>query len=265
MWILKPPVDVKSKGSYAYKSNFVWKDDTLPIYIMDNHLSASWCWIQECDSSSHYNFCHIDRHHDLAAIGDISVLDDIRGIKVEYGEYIGLNYNNGDPSGSSYQSFRWDNYIRNTHYLYPNWFHTNLFYVQQGMFEDPHYIRFPIFKSQRRDTLLVRQELTQFIEEPSTCLGDGFLEPNMRQEKWILNIDLDFIWDEDHVRIFDDEFITDLAKRIKNALSNIQVVTIALSPECVAGEEIEDKWDNSLRVLKLFTDELELDFSLDSL
>ena len=261
MWVLKPSLDVRGKGSYTYDTNFIWKDDILPIYIMDNHLSAAWCWIQECDISSNYNFLHIDRHHDLAAIGDIDVLDSIRGLKVNYEEYIGLTYDNG----RSYRSFRWDNYIRNTHYLYPNWFHTNLFYVQQGVVEDPYYIRFPAFRSQRRNTLLVREELTQFIEEPSCCLSDGFLEPDIWREKWILNIDLDFIWDEDHVRIFDDEFVVDLGKRIKNAISNIQVVTIALSPDCVAGDVIEEQWDNALRVLKLLTDVLEIDFSLDNL
>lgn len=32
---------------------------------MDNHLAAAWCWMQECDADTRYNFMHIDRHNDL--------------------------------------------------------------------------------------------------------------------------------------------------------------------------------------------------------
>lgn len=260
MWILRPSTDFKSRSSSCYHSNFVWKDENLPIYIMDNHLSAAWCWMQECQAVCHYNFFHIDRHHDLSAIGDVDVLDGLRGEKVEYNEYKNLMYDNR----GQWLLFRWDNYIRNAHYLYPNWFHTNLFYIQQWPTDDPLGSRFPEFTPQMRDPLLIRQELTQYVEEPSPYLADGFLESNVWQYKWILNIDLDFIWDENHVRIFDDEFIADLGQRIKNAMSNIQVVTIALSPECVGGKTLEEQWNNSLKVLKLLTDALGIEFFKES-
>ena len=29
---------------------FLWKSDCAPIYIMDNHWTAAWCWMQECNT-----------------------------------------------------------------------------------------------------------------------------------------------------------------------------------------------------------------------
>ena len=62
MWIRKPNDNLMECSSWDCHSNLLWKEDEKPIYIMDNHLSALWCWMQECDPDGKYNFMHIDRH-----------------------------------------------------------------------------------------------------------------------------------------------------------------------------------------------------------
>ena len=40
--------------------NFLVHDNK--IYVMDNHLCASWCWEQKINPAYHYGIFHIDRH-----------------------------------------------------------------------------------------------------------------------------------------------------------------------------------------------------------
>ena len=61
-----------------------------------------------------------------------------------------------------------------------------------------------------------------------------------------MNIDLDFFWDANKKRVYDDQFVNDLGITIGNAMNNIQVLTIALSPLWCSG------WENALEVLKVF-------------
>lgn len=63
MWIRNIPNDYMSKDSGVSNLNFLYKEDN--IYIMDNHLAAGWCWLQELQPKTSYNFFHLDRHADL--------------------------------------------------------------------------------------------------------------------------------------------------------------------------------------------------------
>lgn len=62
---------------------------------MDNHLAAAWCWMQECDADTRYNFMHIDRHNDL---GTNTPFDIYRHIKdnqhLSIDEYTNLSWTN---------------------------------------------------------------------------------------------------------------------------------------------------------------------------
>ena len=64
MWIKEIPNNYMEEKSFAVDAIFLWKSDNHPIYVMDNHLCATWCWLQECDFHSSYNFMHIDQHSD---------------------------------------------------------------------------------------------------------------------------------------------------------------------------------------------------------
>lgn len=69
MWIKEIPNDYTLKSSFSNNALFLWRCDKKPIYVMDNHLSAAWCWMQECESEEMYNFIHIDKHSDLKGCG----------------------------------------------------------------------------------------------------------------------------------------------------------------------------------------------------
>lgn len=44
--------------------SFLYKIKDKPIYFMDNHGAALWCWVQEMEAGIKYNLIHIDRHYD---------------------------------------------------------------------------------------------------------------------------------------------------------------------------------------------------------
>ena len=251
MWIKQIPNNYSEQRSFAFDTVFLWKSKKHPIYVMDNHLCAAWCWLRECNPSSSYNFLHIDRHSDLKGCGYPHEIEFLRkNPKISFEDYIAITYNNGDK----YPFFQWDNYIRACQYLYPKWFEVNLFFTHDFndcKDNDWGYKHFPI---QTMNCVDVGYNLTQYIQEPSKYLS---LIKNSWKNKWILNIDLDFFWDSEGVKIFDDEFIRDLGKRINNALDNIQVLTIALSPDCVGGANMSEKWGKAIDALYILKEEID--------
>ena len=78
MWIKATTQDILRRNSYDTHLNFLWKADGLPLYIMDNHLAAAWCWMQECSSEESYQFFHIDRHNDLGALAPTKLFNSFR-------------------------------------------------------------------------------------------------------------------------------------------------------------------------------------------
>jgi hypothetical protein len=99
---------------------------------------------------------------------------------------------------------------------------------------------------QRMDKGFVKHSITQLIINNIFPNNEIVIENNMRTKKWIINIDLDFFWDENKKRVYDDHFISDLGITINNAMKNIQVLTIALSPLWCGG------WKNALECSRLF-------------
>ena len=122
-------------------------------------------------------------------------------------------------------------------------------------------IYYEAFPFQRRNALYVREDLSQFIEEANPYMGDGPIG-NMWDKPWIVNVDLDFFWDQNNVKIFDEQFIRDFAQRINRAMKGIKVLTIALSPDCVAGDNMQHKWNNVIDILKIFEEELRVSVSI---
>lgn len=243
MWIRKVRNKFTNFGKYHTCLNFLWKSDDVPIYIMDNHLAAAWCWMQECDTNEAYNFIHIDKHSDLKGCGHITRIEYLKTKpNISFEEYEKISYITNDK----YQFFQWDNYIRACHYLFPNWFNTNLFYTQDNnecVANDWGYMAFP---SQTMETLYVRQGIKQYVEKQDFFFKGAIFKKNMRTKKWIVNIDLDFFWDFNRTKVFDDQFIKDLGQTIGEAMNNIQVLTLALSPSCCGG------WENAIECSKIF-------------
>lgn len=253
MWIEQLPKDFLNRHSFFCDIIFLWKCEAFPLYIMDNHLAAAWCWMQECSPNESYNFIHIDKHSDLKGCGFPQIIDSLKSNPyISFEEYKNITY----TTGNEYKFFQWDNYIRACHYLFPNWFNTNLFYTHSRNESFANEWGYTSFPSQTMEALYVRSGITQFIKEQDTFVNVSF-EEKMRKKKWIVNIDLDFFWDFDGVRIFDNQFIRDFAKKLNNAMENIQVITIALSPDCIGGNNWKDKWNNVFEVLNIMKMEMQ--------
>ncbi len=221
------------RGAF-YLLKFLWKSDNAPIYIMDNHLAAAWCWMQECNIDEKYNFMQIDQHADLGVRGYAKDIAFIRiNPKISLEDYLELTYSN--PCGS-YKSFQCDNYITACYYLFPNWFNTNLFYYTdpcvKGSTQGSGYEN---FSEQRMNEGFIIQDIKQFIEEQVFPSSELVIDESMQKKKWIVNLDLDFFWNKNGNRIFDDQFVYNLGITIGNALKNIQILTIALSPKWCGG------------------------------
>lgn len=260
MWIKELPKNFKECISFDQNVVFLWKCDDRPIYVSDNHLTAAWSWLQECEPNERYNFIHIDQHADLSDKGEPEIIEKIKyNPKISFEDFLKFEYKNG----YTHQFFQWDNFIRAIHYLFPQWFQTNLFYVHEDLDEqmdgqrtDWGYEPFPFHKG---EVAKVREDVTQFIENKISvhgCVADTRMYP------WIVSLDLDFFWDENLDKIYDEEFIGDFARRMNLAMPNIKVLTIALSPDCVGGNGMNEKWDNVINVLNIFKEELHLSIEL---
>lgn len=254
MWIRKVPDNYSELSSHFDNLIFLWESEDAPIYVMDNHLAAAWCWMQKCNKSERYNFIHIDRHSDLAGKGDFEVIAHLRNDQcITIDEYTSLTYDTG--MRTPFPSFQWDNYIRACLKLFPEWFNTNLIYTQDDNSHNESW-GYPVLQYQEREPSFVRSGITQFIEERTAFWGTSSQDEEMENRPWIVNLDLDFFWDRDGIKVFDDEFIRDLAVRIQRAMPNIHVLTIALSPECIRGWDCERGWTDVLTVMDIFKEEI---------
>lgn len=231
MWIKEPnfPLGV----SHHDTLNFVFKHEN--IYVMDNHLAASWCWMDSIDVGTVHNLFHIDRHYDLLHFPNTvktQIIDTgVQLNNLSLDEYIALRQPmQGSPDAAL---FRWDNYIGNLHLVYPKLFKLKYFATQN--------------EGTVLDNFIDREY--DFKDLPAN------LEYWMNYDKgqWILNLDIDYFFsssDDGIYQMLTDEYIIKLCKNINEARKHITVITICLSPECCGG------WDISIEKAKLICEHL---------
>jgi hypothetical protein len=233
------------KHSGTYDLNLLYNENN--IFVMDNHLAASWCWLQKIDIYKEYNLFHIDRHYDLLH----SQLDwwieslnnqNINLQNVTIHEVLSLRYSHVDmPTNDSFQIFRWDNYITIFNRLFPNVIEHNT------------------FATHKDGDIIDEMNITE-IEPWDLQDNLSFYINSNNKNKWIVNLDIDYFFTNydgaKYIQLFSDEFIVKIAKEIKKSINNIAILTIALSPEMCGG------WNKSQRILKLISDELELKYIL---
>ena len=249
MWIKELPKNYSELASFCFSNVFLWQSGN--VFVMDNHMAALWGWLQACDPKKKYNFMHIDRHYDMLECFKNEDLEPIRhNPKISFEEFCLLRRDDGE-----FQVFRWDDYIMAGYVLYPDWFHTNIFLTcQEG----------DIGKSWGHKPMKIREEnplfmewcIEQYIGEPSEYL-DGF-SGNDFKLPWIVNLDLDVFYTSDsHIKVFSDDYIMRIAELLQQNFENIAALTIAISPDCLGGDEMSDKWANGFHLLQIMSEKLE--------
>lgn len=222
---------------------------------MDNHLSAAWCWLQSCDHNKSYNFMHIDRHYDmLDCFYDEDLLPLRNNPHMSYNEFKNLKRTKG--AGEKYDVFRWDNYIMAAYTLQPDWFHTNIFLTHREGSPKGGWGHKP-FPMREENPLYMDFFISQYISEPNSYLV-GFQDDDYKLP-WIVNLDLDVFYTiySPHIQLHSDDYIRFIARLLNENMHNIQVLTIALSPDCMGGDHMKEKWDNSFHILKIMSEEIE--------
>ena len=252
MWIKETVKDITKKSSFDVHLNFLWKSDALPLYIMDNHLAAAWCWMQECNPKERYNFIHIDRHNDLGALAPFSCYKHIKeNPHLSIDEYTGLR--NPEQKEFDRPAFTWDNYINQTIQLFPDWFRKCVYATHKPLNDSERKMNLGcnVIEEMRPfnipDYLNGELEIDQFDRLKIEAGGE-------QPTKWIVNLDLDYFFysygDDGMKRLMTDEYIRTLAAVMKRNLGRIEVITVALSPECCGG------WENALgTAMKLIRNE----------
>jgi hypothetical protein len=231
MWILEPK---KLNKSGTYGLNFLFNQDKF--YIMDNHLAATWCWLQKIDTSCNYQLIHIDRHYDLLHSQIDKWVDEIKNQdldiqKIKIVDLLNIKYKVRE-SKEFQQIFRFDNYITIFLKLYPEIIKESKFATHDDGTKPSWFSFYNI------DIYDLPKNINYWITE--------------FDQKTILNIDIDYFFiDKDgnnnHFQFLTDGYILNICKEIKKSYNKIDVITIALSPEFCSG------WKNSLSILKIIT------------
>ncbi len=237
MWLRKPIGNIYEKGSFVHDLNFLWKNGN--IYVMDNHLAAGWCWLDCLDQDGAYNFFHVDRHKDLA--GGMATTEDLDRIKEQYpfdiDTYCAFTFDRGiaTPEPPYNKVFSWDNYIKLLQYLYPNWFSDCYFACEEYVEDNPHRTDLPLNIVYNPTNLEIYDNIKYWVSQTPG-------------RKWIFNLDLDYFFNGEGMQIYSDEYIRAFARNLYEALENIAVLTIAMSPECCGD------WKKTLHVLRIFSE-----------
>lgn len=223
--------------SGAVDVNFLFNEGN--IYISDNHLCALWGWMQQCTSEKEYTFIHVDYHNDLKIPNIIRWCRELKNLK-SINDFLHFRYLPDNISPEPYLSY--DSYIQIAYALYPKWFTGIRFLTSECSFGEYYECR----KNPRIECKNHFDAVSgEKIEYHSSCLLIETLQQIVSGEfknKIILNLDIDYFFDSGsdyHERdtYWTDEKINQVAQLLKSAMDsgNVQVLTIAMSPECCGG------------------------------
>lgn len=216
--------------SGAQKCNLLYRADRL--YIMDNHRLALWAWFQHFDPAITYNFFHIDAHYDCDPI-----ISENWNHKVDLKNLTLNDYVNFPTEKIGQLFFRWDNYV-------------------------------PILLNQNRQNLNIRYAATHGLGIKGN-FDHEFMPWDLLKyvenrffdhDHWIINLDLDYFFAREfkETPLFHPTYMRKIFKAFKSAYDDglIDIMTVALSPECCGG------WEKAEEVLALFNQEFRLKITL---
>lgn len=222
--------------SGCYDMNLLFNDGNF--YIMDNHLAAAWCWSQEVDISKKYGLFHIDRHYDLTNNLSDDFLKSNREVLI--GEVFSDCLSLKDKG--EVQALRYDNYIDTFNRLYP------------GVIQQVYYATHKDGQDKTETSLASISTYTPDLWDLDNNIKYWITKCHKDIERWIVNIDIDFFFqshdDDGCFQFTTKKYIKYICKEIRASLHNIDVVTIAISPEFCGG------WGNAFNILQIINTEL---------
>lgn len=210
------------------------------FYIMDNHLAAAWCWSQKIDMSKKYGLFHIDRHYDLANNLSDAFISMNRDILIgnDFTAYLSLKNETGK------RALKFDNYLDTFNRLYPNLIQ-KVYYATHDDGTDEETTSLASIGKYEPSLWDLENNITYWITD---C--------NKDIERWIVNIDIDFFFqsydDNEYFQFVTLKYIKYVCREIRASLQNIDVITIAMSPEFCGG------WGHAFHILRIINKELNI-------
>lgn len=209
-------IPLAKRGPSGHKvQNFLWQDG--PVYIMDNHRAAWWCWLRHLQDDKKIDVFHIDRHTDTLGSNMAAWLQmlplQMRGVSLQ--DY--LNFET-TLNGFSGITIRWDNYL-------------SLFLAHERL--NLGYLYFATHHDGDKPDLL---EGSWYDVEPWK-LPQNFDFWLQQSCNWIVNIDLDYFFCDAEsggcTRFLSKEYVRVLCMAIKKNLESgrIKVLTLCLTPD----------------------------------
>lgn len=224
--------NLKTQKDYRMSDslNFLWRQEKRPFYIMDNHLAALWCWLQELDPEDSYSLVHIDAHWDVGN----PYLDDNAINELQEARTIEAFLAVRDPhsrAAKGWPAIRWNNFIMPLPLMRPG--------LERG-----------IFLGRELETECEFMQDKRIEVWHPDGFWDDFASGEMSRLKGrrLIDIDVDYFYGRvggGWHQIFSDDFIIALLGDINSRLRPNDIVTIALSPDCCGGIE------NSIKMCQL--------------
>jgi len=239
MWIKEIDENITDRNG-VYDIGFIYQSGK--IYLMDNHMAAAWCWLNELDIKKEYNFFHVDRHYDLLNNSSEKYL---RSLSIEkplnLQQFVDLEVEKTCEACNK-QLFRFDNYIMNMIGLYPNMF------------------KRLIFATHRDGSTPPDLEIEYYPEIQSLPIELAYQINEYDDRNWILNLDVDYFFTDktstSYMQFLDEEYIDAVCDQILLVYDKIDVITIAMSPYFCDG------WKNAKRILERIAVKLNFDVEL---
>lgn len=237
---MKKLIDKGLRDSPCYGISLFYKSNNF--YVMDNHGGALWAWIQHLNTSQSYRLIHIDKHYDTLDTNiDIwmnSLPENLSELSIE--EYFSIQC---DIENVKYQTIRWDNYIPIFDKLYGENIRSYIFFTHR--------------KGNTKTKALDQNKVQEFQHNSLITNLERLIKEF--EGKTILNLDVDYFFLDNgnkYIQRYSDNEINKFFEIIQDCYirtNKLEVITVALSPECCGG------WNNSLRVYNKLAKHLGLD------
>lgn len=242
---------------------FVWNQDS--IYIMDNHRSALWCWLNEIrNKSEKIKLVHIDNHADMSPKGlHCTCAKNIKFDGLILKDYLEYRHN-CQQYGSNF-IFSYENFLRFFVQSYPN-----------NINPTEVFITLNHWKHKPDTDPAIIQNLKKYLsttKEDSDCsqLANRLYRSDLfklfkenTHFKWIVDLDFDYFYNES-TNVLNIKLAEEIFTSIKSWYDKSMIIafTVAWSPEFLVNrkiETIEDGLEKAKDLNTLFCEIFNLDF-----